>query len=421
MTTEIAIVNRHAIALAADSAVTIGRSRVWKSANKIISLAPRNDIAIMIHNSADLLRVPWETVIKHFRDDCCFTKFEKVSDCATAFFEHIHSNFIPRVTDLPEKEASLFWPIIDHIFTQAQEEKISLHEASKKIASEISSSTAGEKRIEGFISKNAFLARYKDIVKDICKSRLGKTPQQKTLSIIYSILYDLLSTKISSEFDTGLVFCGFGSEELLPTVLHYSVDGSIDGALRSWCVNEVNLNTDSLHSPVILPFAQDDMIFLFMEGIFKNYLDFIDSSLRTILDERVKSLVSRHVQDQADALAEIHSQELENDKVVGELMSGFASYRRKQFSGQILQVVRSLPKDEMAAMAEALVELTSLKRKVSNSIESVGGPTDVAVISKGDGVVWIKRKHYFDIDMNGDYSYRRRLKVEGGRNGGKVE
>ncbi len=32
--------------------------------------------------------------------------------------------------------------------------------------------------------------------------------------------------------------------------------------------------------------------------------------------------------------------------------------------------------------------------------ESVGGPIDVAVISKADGFIWIKRKHYFDPALN---------------------
>ena len=32
--------------------------------------------------------------------------------------------------------------------------------------------------------------------------------------------------------------------------------------------------------------------------------------------------------------------------------------------------------------------------------ETVGGPIDVAVISKGDGFVWIKRKHYFKPELN---------------------
>ena len=51
-------------------------------------------------------------------------------------------------------------------------------------------------------------------------------------------------------------------------------------------------------------------------------------------------------------------------------------------------------------MAESLVNLTSFKRKISTDAETVGGQIDVAVISKGDGFVWIKRKHYFDIGKN---------------------
>ncbi|MEA1869822.1 MAG: hypothetical protein U9N09_06735 [Euryarchaeota archaeon] len=32
--------------------------------------------------------------------------------------------------------------------------------------------------------------------------------------------------------------------------------------------------------------------------------------------------------------------------------------------------------------------------------ETVAGPIDVAVISKGDGFIWIKRKHYFERELN---------------------
>jgi hypothetical protein len=63
-----------------------------------------------------------------------------------------------------------------------------------------------------------------------------------------------------------------------------------------------------------------------------------------------------------------------------------------------------LPKDELAATAEALVSLTSVKRKMSRGPETVGGPIDVAVISKGDGFIWISRKHYFQPDLNVQFS-----------------
>ena len=59
-----------------------------------------------------------------------------------------------------------------------------------------------------------------------------------------------------------------------------------------------------------------------------------------------------------------------------------------------------LPADELAVMAETLVSLTSFKRKMSMDVETVGGPIDVVIISKGDGFVWIKRKHYFKPELN---------------------
>ncbi|MDP6474755.1 MAG: hypothetical protein QF894_07610, partial [Alphaproteobacteria bacterium] len=71
---------------------------------------------------------------------------------------------------------------------------------------------------------------------------------------------------------------------------------------------------------------------------------------------------------------------------------------------------RTDTKEEIAGLAEALVSLTSLKRRVSEDEETVGGPIDVAVISKGDGFIWIKRKHYFDPAKN-PYSFDKYYKV----------
>lgn len=38
------------------------------------------------------------------------------------------------------------------------------------------------------------------------------------------------------------------------------------------------------------------------------------------------------------------------------------------------------------------MSLTSLKRHVSSEEETVGGPVDVAVVSKGNGFAWVKNK-----------------------------
>ena len=100
--------------------------------------------------------------------------------------------------------------------------------------------------------------------------------------------------------------------------------------------------------------------------------------------------------------------------VTGHFGSALDEFLERNNSGPVMSVVEVLPKEELADMAEALVNLTSFKRRVTPGAETVGGPIDVAVISKGDGLVWIKRKHYFDPELNHRYFDRdRRLRSSG--------
>jgi hypothetical protein len=59
----------------------------------------------------------------------------------------------------------------------------------------------------------------------------------------------------------------------------------------------------------------------------------------------------------------------------------------------LTRAVAGLPRHELAGLAEALVSITAFMARMSaDEKEAVGGPIDVALISKGDGFVWIKRK-----------------------------
>lgn len=89
------------------------------------------------------------------------------------------------------------------------------------------------------------------------------------------------------------------------------------------------------------------------------------------------------------------------ENMLKEYRDNLRQYMQRDFVGPIINAVEFLPKDELAIMAETLVHLTLFKQRVSlGAIETVGGPIDVAVISKGDGFVWIKRKHYFKPELN---------------------
>jgi hypothetical protein len=104
----------------------------------------------------------------------------------------------------------------------------------------------------------------------------------------------------------------------------------------------------------------------------------------------------------ADAAMQVIKDHLEENRttVIGSLADKLGEKRHSLYVDPLLSIVSSLPMDELASLAESLVNLTSLRRRVSLDQESVGGPIDVAVISRGDGLVWIKRKHYFPGDLN---------------------
>lgn len=73
------------------------------------------------------------------------------------------------------------------------------------------------------------------------------------------------------------------------------------------------------------------------------------------------------------------------------------------YAKPLIDTVALLDKEDMANMAESFISLTSLVRRMQPGEETVGGPVDVAVISKGDGFVWINRKHYFKPEFNASF------------------
>ena len=73
----------------------------------------------------------------------------------------------------------------------------------------------------------------------------------------------------------------------------------------------------------------------------------------------------------------------------------------------IVESIASLPKEELSDLAESLINITSLKRKVQSDLETVGGPVDVAIITLGDGFIWTKRKKYFENELNPQFFDRK--------------
>ena len=66
---------------------------------------------------------------------------------------------------------------------------------------------------------------------------------------------------------------------------------------------------------------------------------------------------------------------------------------QEKYAQPFMSAVAALPRHDLAAMAEALVNLTKFRARMSvTQKETVGGPIDIAMLSKGEGFVWVTRK-----------------------------
>jgi len=143
------------------------------------------------------------------------------------------------------------------------------------------------------------------------------------------------------------------------------------------------------------------MVGTFMEGIDPSFGKTITSYMEEILNKIPEEILGNIKLASGQNKTNIEKTLKKACKNMGSFFkSKMRDYSHSEHISPIMNAVSVLPKDELAKMAESLVSITSFKRKITLEAESVGGPIDVAVISKGDGFIWVQRKHYFKPELN---------------------
>jgi hypothetical protein len=204
---------------------------------------------------------------------------------------------------------------------------------------------------------------------------------------------------------SGVVIAGFGDSEYYPRLREFRTKGMYAGRLLHVDIAESRIDIGVDAPGEIRSFAQGDMIRSFTDGIqdqvrgemINFWRNWQSQDFPTTLksDPRLAPLSPTTIMKVADVVKDL------SIDATRAFLSHMQSYEEASVKGPLLQSVAFLPKDELGAMAESLVNLTTLKRRVSiNEAQTVGGAVDVAVVSRGDGFVWLKRKHYFDQELN---------------------
>ncbi|MCW9408927.1 hypothetical protein N5I62_03985 [Klebsiella quasipneumoniae] len=435
MTAEIAVWNRSGIALAADSAATTinGFSeKIYNNADKLFELSNDHPVAIMIYNNATLCNAPWELLIKSFRKQLPQKPYSSIKDYCDAFFDYIQKSK-PIITENMRDEflISTYTNAIMHkILQQVQYEDVTLFLKTNNSpptpaqyqsfiesrANEALAKITNNNYFKDFDSSDFALAQqfFRNTIFQICSARIVPIIESDG-GITYSqgmenALVELLATYTCKENDldtySGIVIAGYGDDEYYPVIQAHHVFGMFNNKLMIH--SNKDKNNDDYWSG-ITPFAQDDEVHTFMKGCSKGIINCVHESLEISFNnlkvEVVNMLTYQNTSynrvDIESAFDAVILPQINNAKFMVE------NHAVQNHVNKVLSILDSLAKVDLGYMAESLVNLTAFKRKVSNDSDSVGGPIDVAVLSKGDGFVWLKRKHYFDKDLNYKFFNRR--------------
>lgn len=418
MTAEIGILNKHAVVLAADSAVTIsaagqtGRKKVYTTVNKLFALSKYEPVGIMVYASANFMGVPWETLIKAYRKELNTKTFDKLEGYAFDFFDFLSKNiFLFSQESYVKGKLFSFYNFIKKDINEVVSEKLKhepltntiisqiAHERIKELYSRYSKSSdlpcfPVSFSTSFFSTYSSEILRLQNVVFDKLPLVSSSKKLLKTLSL-YIFMKDIF-TRYS-----GVVFAGFGVNEFYPALISYHVDGFAEGTLRHKQIIYASVTDQS--DGHIYPFAQAyDMVHSFMEGINESVLNYVNQFMGRLFDDYPNILIEALGVNKETVSEENYknANKITQD-FLARFFSEFTDFRRRTQWHPIVDSVSFLPKEELAIMAETLVNLTLFKQKISvDEDETVSGAIDVAIISKGDGFIWIKRKHYFDPKLN---------------------
>ena len=416
VTAEVGVMNAVGVALAADSAVTVGRraEKIYTSAEKLFRLSETAPVGVMFFGNAFFTGLPWETILKSYRRHIGKSRFDTIKEYGEDFISWLGDNreLFPEEV----RERQIISVIISYFLYIRNEIEETLNNEAEvrdglddgdlppildKVVKENLKDVRSTPVLES-LPENALSLLRKDLrstLTNIKKEIFGNLPfKPSTKRLLSTLAIELLTHHYFGSFQCGLVVAGYCEKQYLPALVSYELEEMVLSKPRSTIIHD-----DVVSEPgdsYVFPFAQKDMVNTFMEGIDEKMNNFMMETTSELFSGVLTSIVQT-VEKLDKELGKNLSIAIDTSakKILSGLFEAWRDRRQKHWS-PVMNVVGSLPKDGLAEIAEALVNLTKFRRRVTDVPETVGGPIDVAVITKGDGFVWVRRKHYFDPTLN---------------------
>lgn len=374
MTSEIVFMNKKAIVMAADSVVTFPDHHTYEGVDKLFKLTNDPPMGIMIFGSAYFGDVPLETLISNYSKRTNFNIINDILLIKEDFINYLAKNTtISTESKFVDENFEIFENKIFNLFNDFSKEEIHYYLNEYK-----------NEEICSFLEKELYDYKFDKIIKEFNLSKC-----LNLLKKCFSL--DLLG------FSSGIVISGFNEKDNFPSIVSFNLFFNDNGKV----IFKNNFQKLNNSNGSVFPFAETDVIDTFFSGfnyyIKNNILSYYEDSNMRLLNnienmiKLNKNIKNEDLMDIIDCLYRIKDfNEMVND------LDNFLNEIKFLSYVPILNSIERLSKFELANIAELLIRMTAISRKINMDLESVGGDIDVAIISKGDGFVWVNNKSNFN-------------------------
>jgi hypothetical protein len=410
MTSEIVVMNQRAIALAADSAVTLfdgGKIIVRNDQKKLFNLTDGVPAGVMFFGVADLMGHPWDVLIEHYRSAAAPKPLPHLCDYAESLIAHLQSLevFFPpsRYVDEYKRLLASVYRFIFRYAYYLQETGIEgpdeaiLERAIENVWKRYQIYPDGQPRQDLDCFPPGFAAVVERDYAEAIAQLTHHTFSAFSIALearrrlhdiaIWCVVRDLFLEDIS-----GLVFGGFGTDEPYPTVATYSVSAMVGGYIKRARADRTAIDGD-MHAAISL-YADSEATYAFLRGIGFDLETRVYGAFEAVSGALVDKVVAGFGDidpAQRESIRRAAQAELV-PQAVQTCYEAINAYQQKTYIDPVLAVVEIATRNDLAETARDLVALNILKKRVTAQDPTVGGAVDVAVISRDAGFIWWKRQ-----------------------------
>lgn len=449
MTSQLALMNSMAVALASDSAVTIG-SKTYDGVKKIFELKNNHKIGIMISGVANYIpcNISWERVIRLFDESTANSEFHTVGDCVEAFRTFVSTekilspnsensislqqdliHFVEGMIDIGQKRrfeevindlSADFYSKFEGLDTHLEEAIGQRIEAFHNLILEFIDEQSDDEKFDHKRISKIHTKTLEQASEIFCeKHKLAKSNSSKIKTIMS---YHLCSvSRLEKRYNwrdfTNVVIAGFGSKQIIPELHELKVGAIIDEKIGPFYEADIHkiripenlkdhggLESEGNQysaSAFIIPYAQREEIQNILNGLHPefdrrylqtqipaNLLNSIKDSLLSCMENTpgIGSATKNKIVD----LIDTNSEQLVN-AIKQEISDGrhhwAGSTRRQRFR----ESTRIMDPIQLAKFAEKIVNIEAEVAYYSNQRNrSVGGDILVAYITMEDGLRFVK-------------------------------